>query len=233
MIEIVFLDAGETILHPHPSFPELFARTCAEHGYDVSPAEVAPVLYGMVRDMGTVAAEIGVSAPSTTAEGSYALWTHIYRRCLDGLGIPVDRLPDELYNVFSDSATYRLYPDALPAVDRLRAEGYRIGLISNFEGWLEEMLVELQAGDVFEVSVISGLVGGEKPDPRIYEIALERAGVQPDAAVHVGDSIRLDVEPATSVGIKAVLLDRSGAHQESGWPTIGTLEELPAVVSEM
>jgi len=233
MIEIVFLDAGETILHPHPSFPELFARTCAEHGYDVSPKEVAPVLYGMVRDMGTVAAEIGVPAPSTTAAGSYALWTHIYRRCLDGLGIPVDTLPDELYQVFSDSATYRLYPDALPAVDRLRADGYRVGLISNFEGWLEEMLVELQAGDVFEVSVISGLVGVEKPDPRIYEIALEQAGVQSDVAVHVGDSIRLDAEPATSVGIKAVLLDRSGAHPESGWPTIRSLEELPAVVSEM
>jgi len=233
MIEIVFLDAGETILHPHPSFPELFARTCAEHGYDVSPEEVAPVLYGMVRDMGTVAAEIGVPAPSTTAAGSYALWTHIYRRCLDGLGIPVDTLPDELYQVFSDSATYRLYPDALPAVDRLRADGYRVGLISNFEGWLEEMLVELQAGDVFEVSVISGLVGVEKPDPRIYEIALELAGVQSDVAVHVGDSIRLDVEPATSVGIKAVLLDRSGAHPESGWPTIRSLEELPAVVSDM
>jgi putative hydrolase of the HAD superfamily len=233
MIEIVFLDAGETILHPHPSFPELFARTCLEHGYSVSPEEVAPVLYGMVRDMGTVAAEIGVSAPSTTAAGSYALWTHIYRRCLDGLGITDDSLPDELYSVFSDSATYRLYPDALPAVDRLRQKGYRVGLISNFEGWLEEMLVELQAGDVFEVSVISGLVGVEKPDPRIYEIALEQAGVEPQAAAHVGDSVRLDVEPATSVGIKAVLLDRSGTHPDAAWPTIRTLEELPALISNL
>jgi putative hydrolase of the HAD superfamily len=233
MIEIVFLDAGETILHPHPSFPELFARTCLEHGYTVAPEEVAPVLYGMVRDMGTVAAEIGVSAPSTTAAGSYALWTHIYRRCLDGLGITDDSLPDELYSVFSDSATYRLYPDALPAVDRLRQKGYRVGLISNFEGWLEEMLVELQAGDVFEVSVISGLVGVEKPDPRIYEIALEQAGVEPEAAAHVGDSVRLDVEPATAVGIKAVLLDRSGKHPDAGWPTIRSLEELPAVIPDL
>ncbi|HZA39750.1 MAG TPA: HAD-IA family hydrolase [Actinomycetota bacterium] len=233
MIEIVFLDAGETILHPHPSFPELFARTCREHGYEVSPEKVAPVLYGMVRDMGTIAAEIGDSAPSTSAAGSYSLWTHIYRRCLDGLGIPVDTLPDELYKVFSDSATYRLYPDALPAVDRLRADGYRVGLISNFEGWLEEMLVELQAGDVFEVSVISGLVGVEKPDPRIYEMALEQAGVEPGAAAHVGDSIRLDVEPATAVGINAVLLDRSGAHPDTEWPTIGSLEELPAIIANL
>ena len=233
MIEIVFLDAGETILHPHPSFPELFARTCREHGYSVSPEDVAPVLYGMVRDMDTVAAEIGVTAPSTTAAGSYALWTHIYRRCLDGLEIAHDSLPDVLYNVFSDSATYRLYPDALPAVDRLRAESYRVGLISNFEGWLEEMLVELQAGDIFEVSVISGLVGVEKPDPRIYEIALEKSGVEPERAAHVGDSVRLDVEPATAVGMKAVLLDRDGKHSDTQWPTIRGLEELPAVISEL
>jgi len=233
MIDIVFLDAGETILHAHPSFPELFARTCRDRGYEVSPDDVAPVLYGMVRDMGAVAAEIGISAPSTTAAGSYALWSHIYRRCLDGLGISDESLPDELYGVFSDSATYRLYPDALPAVDRLRAGGYRVGLISNFEGWLEEMLVELQAGDIFEVSVISGLVGVEKPDPRIYEIALEQAGVPADAAAHVGDSLRLDVEPAISVGMKAVFLDRSGAHPDVGWPTIRTLEELPDLAARL
>jgi putative hydrolase of the HAD superfamily len=231
VIEIVFLDAGETILHAHPSFPELFAQTCERHGHHVDPDEVAPVLFGMVRDMGSVAAEIGVVAPSTSSAGSFALWTHIYRRCLDGLGIDDPVLPEELYKVFSNTATYRLYPDALPAVEALRADGYRIGLISNFEGWLEEMLIELKAGDIFEISVISGLVGVEKPDTRIYEIALEKAGVAPAAAVHVGDSVRLDAEPAAAVGMRAVLLDRSGGGGDGKWPTIGTLEELPSLVT--
>ena len=49
MIEVVFLDAGETILHPHPSFPELFSSTAARRGIEVSPEAVAPVLYAAVR----------------------------------------------------------------------------------------------------------------------------------------------------------------------------------------
>jgi putative hydrolase of the HAD superfamily len=209
----------------------LFSQTCRRHGYEVSPDEVAPVLYGMVRDMGAVAAELGLVAPSTSSAGSYSLWTHIYRRCLDGLGIDDENLPAELYKVFSDIATYRLYSDAIPTIDALRADGYRIGLISNFEGWLEELLVELQLGDIFEVSVISGLVGVEKPDPRIYEIALDKARTAPGAAVHVGDSKRLDAEPAAAVGMRAVLLDRSGEHGDSEWPTIRSLEELPPLVT--
>ena len=77
-----------------------------------------------------------------------------------------------------------------------------MGLISNFESWLEEMLVELEVGHHFEPAIISGIEGVEKPDPTIYEIALEKAGVAPENAVHVGDSPGMDVEPASLVGIR-------------------------------
>jgi putative hydrolase of the HAD superfamily len=233
MIKVVFLDAGETILHPYPSWPELFATTCAQRGFEVAPEEVGPVLYGMLRSWSDVAADAGVNSPSLSDEGSYRFWTFVYRRCLEGLGIGDPSLPDDLYKVFTDSATYRLYEDALPTIDALRGSGYRVGLISNFEGWLEEMLVELKVGDVFDISVISGLVGVEKPDVRIYELALESAAVQPDAAVHVGDSVALDVEPAVAAGMQAVLLDRAGRHVDHPGPRVRTLTELPALVAHL
>jgi putative hydrolase of the HAD superfamily len=231
MIDVVFLDAGETILHPHPSWPELFATTCAQRGFTVSAEEVAPVLYGMLRSWSDVAAEAGVDNPSLSDEGSYRFWTFVYRRCLHGLGIGDPSLPDDLYKVFTDTATYRLYDDALPAIDALRRQGHRVGLISNFEGWLEEMLVELEVGDVFDVSVISGLVGVEKPDVRIYELAIESAGVPAEETVHVGDSVALDIEPATAAGMRAVLLDRANRHEDHGGPRVRSLTELPALVA--
>jgi putative hydrolase of the HAD superfamily len=233
MIKIVFFDAGETILHPHPSWPELFAATCRRWGVDVAPDEVGPILYEMVRSWSDVTAQANVSNPSLTQEGSYQFWTFVYRSCLDKLGIDAPELPDELYKVFTDTATYRLYDDALPAIGALRERGHRIGLISNFEGWLEEMLVELELGNVFDVSVISGVVGVEKPDVRIFEIALDAAGVVPADAVHVGDSVANDVEPATAAGMRAVLLDRAGDHPDHPGPRVRSLADLPGLVATL
>lgn len=233
MIEVVFFDAGETILHPHPSFPELFSSTVARRGIDVSPDVVAPVLYGALRNMDRYVTELGLINPSGSAESSRRLWVHIYERCLEDLGIDDGALAADLFAVFSDVSTYRLFPDALPAIRQLQADGYILGLISNFEGWLEDLLIELEVGHVFDVAVISGLEGVEKPDPRIYEIALEKAGAEPSAAVHVGDSLSLDVQPAGRVGMKAVLLDRAGRHSEVDCPTIGSLEELPALLANL
>jgi putative hydrolase of the HAD superfamily len=229
MIDIVFLDAGETILHPHPSFPELFSMTLREHDIEVAPELVAPILFGMLRNWSETASEADVENASLTPEGSRKFWTYVYRKCLTTLGVSQD-LSDELYAVFSSSSTYRLFDDALPAIRELKDAGYRVGLISNFEEWLEEMLVELEVGDMFDVRVISGLVGVEKPDPRIYELGLEEARVPAHAAVHVGDSIMLDVEPAAATGMQAILLDRAGRHADFEGHVIGSLGELHGII---
>jgi putative hydrolase of the HAD superfamily len=232
VIEMVFFDAGETILHPHPSFPELFARTCAEHGYTIEPERVRETQSRLGPHLIEIAADSGVEDASLSAEASKEFWTFLYRRLLSELGLD-ESLAGELYQVFSDSRSYKLFDDVKPALDRLEQAGYRIGLISNFEGWLEKMLVELEVGHVFEVSVISGVEGVEKPDPRIYEIALTKAAVSPANTVHVGDSVKFDVEPAKSVGMHAVLIDRAGTAGGEGCPTIMSLEELPGVISKL
>jgi putative hydrolase of the HAD superfamily len=135
-------------------------------------------------------------------------------------------LVEEMYSTFSSSASYRLFDDVLPALEELTEMGYRLGLISNFEEWLEEMLVELEVGHLFDISVISGFEGIEKPDAEIYRRALEKAGVDPSFAVHVGDSPANDVEPAREVGITAVLLDRYNRYPDAR-PRVRSLDDLP------
>jgi putative hydrolase of the HAD superfamily len=134
---------------------------------------------------------------------------------------------------FSDSSSYLLFPDVLPVLQDLHSKSYRLGLISNFEQWLEERLVELEVGQLFDVSVISGFVLIEKPDPAIYSLALERAGVAPELAVHVGDSISMDVAPASSVGMHTILLDRSGRYREEPLLRIESLQELPPLLEKL
>jgi putative hydrolase of the HAD superfamily len=230
VIEIVFLDAGDTILHPYPSFPELFAKVVNEHGHAVSVDDARAVQSRLAPHLVDLAEDAGVRDPSLSTDASREFWSFLYRRLLAELGIEDEPLVGRLYETFSDSSSYRLFDDALPAMHSLRRAGYRLGLISNFEEWLEEMLVELEVGELFDVRVISGVEGVEKPDPKIFEVALERAGVWATAAVHVGDSPVLDVEPAKSVGMHPILLDRWDRYPDATVARVRSLAELPALV---
>lgn len=236
-IEIVFFDAGETLLRPHPSFAELFSLTCRRHGVEVPvrdvdrvQSELAPHLVDLVEDEQD---DISYRGASLSEEESERFWTHLYRRFLKELGIVSDSLATELFRTFSSSSSYKLFDDVLPTLDRIASSGYRMGLISNFERWLEEMLIELEVGHHFEPAIISGIEGVEKPDPRIYELALHRAGVAPENAVHVGDSPGMDVEPASLVGIRGVLLDRAGRYPDSRHVRVGSLEDLPPLLENL
>jgi putative hydrolase of the HAD superfamily len=233
VIEIVFFDAGETILHPHPSFPELFARVCRHNGVDVRTERVRAVQERLAPHLVDLGDATGVEHPSLSPEGSRIFWSHLYRRLLGELGIADEALVGKLYATFSHTSSYKLFDDALPALAELDRLGYRLGLISNFERWLEEMLIELELGNRFDVSVISGVEGREKPDPGIYEAALAKAGVEPGRAVHVGDSPALDVAPASSLGMATILLDRFDRYPQAEGARVRTLTEVPEVVARL
>lgn len=79
--------------------------------------------------------------------------------------------------------------------------------------------------------MFSGLEGVEKPDPRIYKIALERAGnLEPDKVLHIGDSMRKDYVPAKSIGMHALLLDRFHTEAAKDWREAGAIV-LPDLVA--
>jgi putative hydrolase of the HAD superfamily len=232
-IEVVFFDAGNTLLGPHPSFHELFSRVCDEHGHDVPPDVVLRVQNEIAPQLIDLAEDTGVENPSFSSEASEKFWGYLYARFLEALDIVDVDLAAALLQRFSTGSSYLLFDDVLPTLRGMQAQGYRLGLISNFEQWLEERLIELEVGQLFDVSVISGFVMIEKPDPAIYELALQRARVEPAKAVHVGDSISMDVEPASYVGMHPVLLDREGLYRDSETLRIESLEELPGVVANL
>lgn len=232
-IDIVFFDAGETLLRPYPSFPELLTQICAEEGYVVSVDAAAEVQQRLAPHLVELAEETGIDKPSLDPEHSRIFWTHLYRRITGELGIEDERLNRTLFERFSHPSSYRLFDDALPCLADLQAAGYRLGLISNFEGWLAEMLTEMEVGHLFDVSVISGSEGMEKPDRALYELALERAGAAGGDAIHIGDSPKMDVEPAEAVGMTGVLLDRYDRYPDAPGPRIASLGEVPSLLEKL
>ena len=151
---------------------------------------------------------------SVSADRSKAFWLFVYRSFLIELGYPAaaeSELPERLLETFIRLESYRLYDDALPTLEVLRRADITLGVISNWEEWLERLMVSLGIRDYFDVAIISGLTGHEKPDREIFQAALEAGSVRPEESVHVGDSLRDDVEGAQAVGIRGIWLDRRGA----------------------
>lgn len=221
----MFLDAGETLVHPIPSFPELFREVCASHGLTVDMMEVSRATRSLMAEVEERQKE-GFTF-SDHPEKSRRFWLDFYSRLVGELGYRGgDGLPWELYRVFSDPERYDAYPDAREAVSGLRERGFRLGLISNFEPWLEGLLARLGLADYFSVLVISGKEGIEKPHPRLFGIALERVGAHPGECLHVGDSPNSDYRGAREVGMRAVLLDRWGRHPFFPGERISDLREL-------
>ncbi|CAI0375823.1 unnamed protein product [Linum tenue] len=131
-----------------------------------------------------------------------------------------------IYASFGSSAPYKIFPDSQPFLRWARESGVLVGIVSNAEYRYQDVILPalgLHQGSEWDFGVFSGIVGVEKPDPRIYEIALERAGkdIRPEETLHIGDSMRKDYLPAKKVGMNAVLLDRFNIPDAEEWKKAG------------
>ncbi|HYO00038.1 MAG TPA: HAD-IA family hydrolase [Actinomycetota bacterium] len=227
-LRAVFFDAGETLLAPHPSHHELFALVLAERGHPVSPDAVQEIFAGMGPTFVAVMDQMAVKAWSVSPEASRDFWGRIYSEALDRLGVPDPKheIFEALYERYTRYESYRLFPECIPTLQAVRNAGLVVGLISNFEEWLEGMLIEMEIAPLFDFMVISGKEGIEKPDPAIFHLALKRSGIAAETALYVGDHPKLDVEAARAVGMGAVLIDRKGHHPAFEGDKIETLDGL-------
>ncbi|PAN04266.1 hypothetical protein PAHAL_1G053400 [Panicum hallii] len=136
-----------------------------------------------------------------------------------------ERIFRRIYATFGSCAPYTVFPDARRFLRWLRGRGLVVGVVSNAEYRYRDVVLPalgLNQGSEWDFGVFSGIVGVEKPDPRIYEAALEAAGgVAPGEALHIGDSLRKDYAPARSLGMHALLLDRFGTAEAESWRRSG------------
>ncbi|CAL9130967.1 unnamed protein product [Musa textilis] len=139
-----------------------------------------------------------------------------------------------IYSSFGSSAPYVVFPDSQPFLRWARQKGLTVGIVSNAEYRYQDVILPalgINQGSEWDFGVFSGIEGVEKPDPRIYEIALEKAGhIAAAEAVHIGDSMRKDYLPASGVGMQALILDRFKTSDAEGWRKSGAVV-LPDLVA--
>jgi putative hydrolase of the HAD superfamily len=228
----VLFDAGDTLLAPAPSFQGRFVAVAAAHGLPLQEAAVDAAIADAVR---AATWPSDWTDPATQRE----FWVGFYRQVLAGLGHDRGRgarghgeLAKALFTAFSDPAGYRLFDDVPAALEELAGRGLKLGVVSNFEPWLEEVLALQGVDHLFAAVAISGKLGVAKPDPAIFQWALQEAGADPAATVHVGDQPVNDVAAARAVGLIPVLIDRFDRYPEqNGAHRVESLRGLVALVS--
>jgi len=128
-----------------------------------------------------------------------------------------------------EALAFRTFPDVLPALRELRAQGLRLVVVSNWDCSLPEWLDRAGIGELVDGSVSSAVVGEAKPAPVVFEAGLRLAGCDAAEALFVGDSVENDVLGARAAGLRAVLVQRAG-DPPPGVETVRSLGELSAIV---
>lgn len=231
-LRAVFLDIGDTVMRPNPSWEAVYAIAFREFGVDVEMAD----LYAALRRAyhhGGWGVDVGFEPSEET---SFRRTVEIDSAAIADLGL--EPMPDAFYRRLSElfmiTSHWHIFPDAYPALAALKERGLTVGAVSNWVWNLPELLHALDLVQHFDFIAASARIGFEKPHPRIFEWALEQAAVDPANVIHVGDHVGADIEGARGVGIDGVLIDRNQRFTPddvpAGVPLIANLAELLPIV---
>jgi putative hydrolase of the HAD superfamily len=135
-----------------------------------------------------------------------------------------------MWELFKHSYFDSLFPDTMPIIERLQARSIPMGIVSNYGAHLIYTLYKLNIYDYFEFVIVSSLVGVAKPEPGIFELAIEKAGVPPDRILYVGDNVTDDIEGSHNMGIDAALINRPGRTPSTAPLIIDSLLDIEKLV---
>jgi putative hydrolase of the HAD superfamily len=178
----------------------------------------------------------GVRALTSFREGDREIWLAYNRGYAAALGADgrVEEVAEVLLSEFTTGGVWtRIIPGSRDALAALKERGLRLAIVSNADGSVEAQLArdaicQVGPGPGVEVDAVldSSVVGVAKPDPRMFRIALERIGVAPEHAIHVGDTPAADVDGAVAAGITPVLVDPYDDHADLPVLRVASLAEV-------
>jgi HAD superfamily hydrolase (TIGR01509 family) len=218
-LKAIFFDIGNTLLFPNlarilaPLDPAKIASS-REHWHDIERA--AKKKFDDLLEHG--------------GQVDHGFWFLFYSELLESLGVQDNALQDALVEATRISANWcEMRPGTRQALERI-AKDYPLGVISNADGRIAQVIEGCGIADCFHSITDSGVVGYEKPNPAIFQTALKSMGVDASHSLYVGDFYSVDYLGATRAGMKAILFDVSGAYRGRDLPRVESLEQLEAAL---
>jgi putative hydrolase of the HAD superfamily len=225
--QVIFFDAADTLFHVKGSVGEIYVSHARKYGVTAGKEVVQQAFAKAFADAPPPV--FAVSDPQEIKSCERMWWFDVVHSVFYRVGMfeGFDEYFEEVFAYFSKPESWELYPDAVPALRALEARGIELGIVSNFDSRLYDILIGLGIDRFFESVTISSFAGAAKPSAKIFHRALYKHGMEAREALHVGNSLREDAQAAVAAGLGGVFLDRTGKTDRcQGVITISGLSEL-------
>lgn len=212
---VIFLDAVGTLFGIKGSVGQAYGEIARQFGVDLAPELLDRAFYRSFKAAGMPA--FATTDPTEIQAREFSWWMGIATQTFKQAGA-FQKFSDfstffsELYAYFATAQPWFVYADVVPALDRWQKLGVQLGILSNFDSRLYAVLEALNLAKYFSSITISTEVGAAKPDPRIFQIALQKYNCAAGDAWHIGDRYDEDYQAAQAVGMRGIWLRR----RESG-----------------
>ncbi|KAM6244026.1 haloacid dehalogenase-like hydrolase domain-containing protein 3 [Porphyrio hochstetteri] len=234
-LRLLTWDVKDTLLRLRQPVGESYAAEARAHGVQVRPQALSQAFreaYGaQSRRFPNYGQGQGLS--------SQQWWVHVVKQTFRLSGVHEDRvltpMAEKLYQDFCSARNWEVLPGAVETLSQCCQRGFRMGVVSNFDNRLENILSQCNLRHHFEFILTSEEAGVAKPDGRIFEKALHLVGVPPEQAAHVGDDYTRDYRAARAVGMHSFLLRAVGQDKEPEVPpehVLPTLSHLLALIEK-
>jgi putative hydrolase of the HAD superfamily len=219
-LETIFLDAGGVLVFPNW---QRVSETLARHGVSVPTdaliAAEPPAKFAIDEALRY--------QHSTDADRAWVYMELVLENAGVQRGDGVAAAVTELAAYHAEHNLWEYTPaDVVPALDRLRALRLKLVVVSNANGVLHRMFERVGLTSYFHCLCDSCVEGVEKPDPRFFEIALERSGSSPATTMHVGDLYHVDVLGARRAGLRQLLVDPHDLYGAYDAERVRSLDDL-------
>lgn len=235
VLDVVFFDLGNTLLYPARPWPPILKEADAALVDEINRqgclADPQRFLEDFEQDIHTYHRERDQDYIEFTAE--FVLQKLLHR---SGVNLPIGQARAALNALYAiTQKNWLLEEDALNTLERLKSQGYRLGLISNASDAedVRSLLAQHQLTGYFDPILISAEIGMRKPHPYIFQMALALSKTTAQQAAMVGDSLKADIAGAHGMGMTAIWITRrveNPALQGDTRPDacVASLAELPA-----
>ncbi len=225
-------DVGGTLLHfDHVQMQQVYLKAAQACGTTLDPLRVGAVLEQLEGELPTLAQH---RALSLEVDFGKTFWEDFYAEGFRRLGVSADvtEAVAQIREQFMRGEFEVLFDDTLLALNELRTRNVQMGILSNFSPNLEDLLRKLGIHDYFRFFVVSSIVGVEKPDKKIFDLAVNAANRPRSETLYIGDSIFHDMEGARAAGIAGVLIDRGNRHSNYTGARVQNLRNLVSLVEK-
>ncbi|XP_068598999.1 haloacid dehalogenase-like hydrolase domain-containing protein 3 [Brachionichthys hirsutus] len=229
-LQCVLWDVTNTLLKVRASVGEQYCKEAQRMGLSLSPPEVDAAFRQAYRHHSSRYPNYGITRGLDGQTWWMGVVQDTFSRCRVRDPVLLKTMASNLYHNFCNAENWEVFPDSLKALESCTSLGLKLGVVSNFDRRLERILHVCGLRSYFSFLITSEEAGIAKPNPAIFNQALENCGTPAASVAHIGDDYVNDYLTSRSVGIHGFLLDRHNKrkHNVPRQHRLNSLEELPS-----